>query len=174
MCTSGVDIGGVIRVDNMLEHHGETDSTEEEIPGAFEGLRALTTALGSDRVVIISKARETMQRVTMTWFEATRFFDRTGVLRRNVFFTRDRDGKGPIAAAKHVTVMVDDRLDCIRFVQDACPAATAVWFAGDDKVTARREALPPNVTVCDHWPTIVASLLGTDAGAPTTTGSDCS
>ena len=158
---SGVDIGGVIREDTMLDLDSEGHPVvTEEIPGAFDALRALTTSLGSDRVVVISKARENMQRLTLAWFDDTRFFERTGIPRRNVFFTRDRDGKGPIAHAKHVTAMVDDRLDCIRFVQESCPGAMGVWFAAPDKVAALREPLPADVTVCNHWPTIVATLLG--------------
>jgi hypothetical protein len=53
-----------------------------EVPGAFDGVRSLVAALGPDRVVVISKARDALVHRTWEWMEETRFFERTGMLRR--------------------------------------------------------------------------------------------
>ncbi len=79
--------------------------------------------------------------------------DRTPTLSK-VFFTPERSGKGPIAAREGVTVMVDDRLDCIDFVlQGVGPmGAWGAWL---------RPHMPPaaTLTICSTWESVCDTVL---------------
>jgi hypothetical protein len=104
-----------------------------------------------------------------------------------VHFTPTREGKGPIAAKHGVQLLVDDRLDCIQFVQAAVPGARGVLLAAPaagEPPTHRKPRrrskggkhgegaapLPQGVVACSDWAGVLAAVLqggGCEAGIAT-------
>ncbi len=156
-----VDFGGVIVVGDDHRTAGEDTMFGAQyleapaVPGVFAALRELTTRFGRNQVIIISKARSrTMKQRTREWLKHNRFYDQTGLLEKNVFFTDTREDKGKVAAKEQVSVMIDDHLDCIEAVQRWVRGARGVLFG-----TATAADLPRGVQASPTWADVVATLV---------------
>lgn len=100
----GFDFGGVIC------------QKEEEAPEVFPSIRKIITLVGAERVFIVSKAREAMQKRTMEWMNTKNFFEETGFSRKNIFFCYERKDKAGICRSHNITHFIDDRIDVLQFM----------------------------------------------------------
>lgn len=114
----GIDIGGVI-----IERATEPGDTSffsgaylqtPPVSGALESIRELRDGVFGDRIHLVSKCGEAVERKTRHWLEAVDFYDRTDIARINVHFCRKRIDKAPICEELGVTAFIDDRLDVLR------------------------------------------------------------
>jgi hypothetical protein len=109
----GLDIGRVITND---ARHGEFDIFSEYYlysvprPGATSTIRDLVNRRYGDDVHLISKAKQKIEGRMTELLHHWRFFERTGVLEKNVHFCRTDAEKTEIATALGVTEVVDDKV----------------------------------------------------------------
>lgn len=95
-----IDIGGVLGTKN------NTDKLVEEIPGAFECVRKISERY---RVFIISAVKnQAVLEKTLKWLSDTRFYERTGVKKENLFFVSSIDEKANKAKELNIEIMIDD------------------------------------------------------------------
>jgi hypothetical protein len=115
----GVDIGGVVlRHDNYQEdasRAGPLLGPGSELPGAREGIAALTSVFGG-RVYLVSKCGPLTQARTREWL-AEGFYDSTGLDPAAVRFCRRRSDKAGICADLGITHFVDDRLEVLSYLE---------------------------------------------------------
>jgi len=90
--TLGVDIGGVLieRVDARLDTSFFVDNylATPAVADAFDALHSLNVQRFGDRIFLVSKCGLQVQARTREWLEHHRFYDRTGMLRGHVHFSR--------------------------------------------------------------------------------------
>jgi hypothetical protein len=133
----GIDVGRVLV--GASTDGGEPDTsfltaTDDEAirippePGAFDVVRDAVERTGG-HVYVVSKCGPRIATLTLAWMEHQRFFELTGVERRNVFFVRKRPEKRDVAARHGLTHFVDDRLDVLGAMVGLVPRL--VWFGGN-------------------------------------------
>lgn len=116
----GLDVGGVI-IDRIKNDNTDTSFRSDNflrttaVPGAFEAIRAITSAFGPQNVFIISKVKSDAK--TRLWLGHNSFYERTRFRPENLRFCRERYEKGPIADSLPggpLTHFADDRADVLR------------------------------------------------------------
>jgi hypothetical protein len=124
----GVDVGNVIIcAAGGVEDTSFLSGSEEEAmqtpssQGCFEALARLCEAF-EGRLWIVSKAGPRVAARTLRWFEATRFFEITGIDPRHVRFCRERREKREHCVELGVTHFVDDRVDVLKHLLGLVPA----------------------------------------------------
>jgi hypothetical protein len=80
--------------------------------GMFDVVPALVERFGG-QVWIISKCGPRIQQRTLQWFERQRFYERTGIDRRNVRFCLRRPEKAVHCRELGITHFIDDRTDVL-------------------------------------------------------------
>ena len=80
--------------------------------GMFDVVPALVRRFGG-QVWIVSKCGKRIQERTLQWFERHRFFERTGIDRRNVRFCLRRPDKAVHCRELGITHFIDDRTDVL-------------------------------------------------------------
>lgn len=117
----GVDIGGVLipRVGVEAETTFKSENYLEtpEVPEAFEVLRQLVDRRFGRRVFLVSKCGPRIQMKSLRWLKHHRFFERTGVKPKHIYFCMERSDKAPMCRKLGITHFVDDRLDVLRSLQ---------------------------------------------------------
>jgi hypothetical protein len=86
----------------------------------FDVVPALVSRFGG-RVWIVSKCGQRIQERTMQWFDRHRFFDRTGIDRRNVRFCLTRPEKALHCREIGITHFIDDRTDVLEAMIGVVP-----------------------------------------------------
>lgn len=110
----GFDNGGVIlssandKTDTSFFGDDFLKSVTE--PDAFEVMKDIIAMAGSENAFIVSKCGKRIEERTLAYFEHHQLYERTGMLRKNVFFCRKREEKAPICKRLGITHFVDDRL----------------------------------------------------------------
>jgi hypothetical protein len=152
----GIDIGGVIisksggGSDTSFSREGLLDTPE--VPGAFEVISRLVNERFDTRVFLVSKCGPRVQAKTWRWLKHYRFFDRTGVKPRQVYFCLARSEKAEICRRLKITHFIDDRRDVLERLQDIdC-------LLLDRDGTANRRLLP-SIRVVKSWDEIAQVLL---------------
>ena len=99
----GIDVGGVIAVgDDAAASSAITDE-------CFAAVRTLVERFGAAHTFIVSKAGADTSARTRRWLSDQAFFERTGLLKQNVYFCAARPQKKAIADALGLTHFIDDR-----------------------------------------------------------------
>jgi len=113
----GIDIGGVI-----ITHvaRSQRESTKEDtsfaesflktppVPGAIQHIQALVKRFGKPNVFIISYAGSSMEQKSKLWLTHHNFYEKTGLLERNVVVCRIPSQKATICDRLGITHFVDD------------------------------------------------------------------
>ncbi|MFI9509795.1 hypothetical protein [Nocardia sp. NPDC052566] len=89
-------------------------------PNAFEVLPRLVERF-EGRAWVISKCGPRVERRTLQWLDHHEFYDRTGLLRGNVRFCRERADKALHCAELGITHMIDDRIEVHEALRDLVP-----------------------------------------------------
>jgi hypothetical protein len=118
----GIDIGGVI-ISRERDASDTSFSSEEyldtpEVADAFEVITRLVTERFEDRVFLVSKCGPRVQAKTRRWLKHHRFFERTCVKPKNVYFCLERSEKGQICRRLKITHFIDDRVDVLESLND--------------------------------------------------------
>ncbi|GID97351.1 hypothetical protein ACFQFC_07630 [Amorphoplanes digitatis] len=117
----GVDIGRVIIGGGVVPGSSDTQFfggdtarmlATPAVPGAFDALSRLVPRF--ERVWLVSKCGERVQRRSRQWLDHHHFWARTGISRDDVRFCRARPDKAVHCAELGITHFVDDRLDVHR------------------------------------------------------------
>jgi hypothetical protein len=88
--------------------------------GMFDVVPALVERFGG-QVWIVSKCGPRIQERTLQWFERHRFYERTGIDRRNVRFCLKRPDKAVHCQALGITHFIDDRTDVLAAMAGIVP-----------------------------------------------------
>jgi len=113
----GVDVGVII--DRI---HDGTDTSffgtryleTTPVPNVFDTLALLRSYF--ERVCIVSKCGDAIERKTRDWLEYHRFCARVGIEVRDLFFCSRREGKVPLCGQLGVTDFEDDRLEMLGYL----------------------------------------------------------
>jgi hypothetical protein len=116
----GIDVGRVL-ISPGDESRPDTSfiggTTEHALSTPpYEGMFDVVPALVSrfdGQVWIVSKCGKRIQERTLQWFERHRFFERTGIDRRNVRFCLKRPEKAVHCRELGITHFIDDRTDVL-------------------------------------------------------------
>jgi len=114
----GIDVGGVIidrerNDDSDTSLFGANYLNALAVPGALEAVARLNAGAFKDRVWIVSKCGDHIERRTREWLHHTEFLARTGIPDERLRFCRDRNQKAPIAEGLGLTAFVDDKLEVL-------------------------------------------------------------
>ena len=118
----GLDVGGVI-IDAIANDNTDTSFRSDNflattaVKGAFEAIKKLVEAYGSENIFIISKCGPEIERKTRLWLEATGFYTITGFDPANLYFCLNRPDKAPIAQELQLTDFVDDKAEVLRYME---------------------------------------------------------
>lgn len=114
----GVDIGGVI-IDRVKGDKSDTSMFSSryletpEVLNAIESIAALSEGPFKGRVVVVSKAGDSMRRKSIEWLKKRDFFRRVGIPEDNLKFTYSRFEKAAICSSLAVTHFVDDKCEVL-------------------------------------------------------------
>jgi len=162
----GLDIGRVII--NPAGTHGKEDTSflggsdanameTPPSPGAFEVIRELVEFY-EGRVWLVSKCGPRIQRRSRDWLRHQRFYEQTGLDRKNLRFCLKRPDKAIHCRQLQLTHFVDDRLDVLRHLRGVTPNR---FLFGHQKPKVQ---IPDWVTPVTDWAEVRAALL--PAGGP--------
>ena len=125
---SGIDVGRVL-ISPGDESKPDTSfiggSLEDALrtppyEGMFDVVPALVQRFGG-QVWIVSKCGQRIQDRTLQWFERHRFYERTGIDRRNVRFCLRRPDKAIHCRELGITHFIDDRVDVLMPMRSLVP-----------------------------------------------------
>lgn len=122
----GVDVGGVI-IDRKKNDNSDTSLlgpnylAAADVDLAFTYLALLNRGLFKDRVWIVSKCGENVERKTCEWMVHTKFHEVTGIPKERLVFVRGRADKAPVAERLELTHFVDDRLEVLHHMKGIVP-----------------------------------------------------
>lgn len=114
----GVDIGGVI-IDRVRGDNSDTSMFSDryletpEVKNAISAIAHLNEGVFHGRVVIVSKAGDTMRRKSMAWLKAHDFFKKVNIPENHIEFTYSRHEKAGICGQWGVTHFVDDKCEVL-------------------------------------------------------------
>ena len=120
----GIDIGRVIIAPPSEEGSdtsflGGTDESAmltRPSEGAFDAIADLTNHF-EGRVWLVSKCGPKIQQRTRLWLAHWRFFEHTGIPKKNLRFCRQRPQKADHCAKLGINYFVDDRVDVLRHLR---------------------------------------------------------
>jgi len=149
----GVDIGRVL-IDgdsakspdtNFLSGGIEQALRSPPVDGAIEGLAALIETFGPASVWLVSKAGDRVADKTRRWLDAREVYAKTGLVREQVVFVRERADKARIARRHGLTHFIDDRVDVLGHLRGLVPH---LFLFGE---AAERNDAPAWTTRCPTW-----------------------
>ncbi|MET8151255.1 hypothetical protein ACIBSW_21235 [Actinoplanes sp. NPDC049668] len=153
----GVDIGRVIIGGGVVPGGSDTQFfggdtarmlATPAVPGAFDALSRLVPRF--ERVWLVSKCGERVQRRSRQWLDHHDFWARTGIARDDVRFCRARPDKAVHCAELGITHFVDDKLDVHRALRGVVahrylfgpqPAPPPGWVRHTETWTAAEAAI---------------------------------
>jgi len=164
----GVDIGGVIvsAASSRRDSNGKIQGSEDTSffgdnflgtppePGCIHILRRLVSErFGTENVFLISKSQPQNQIRTMEWLKHINFFERTGILEKNVFFCTQRCQKKEICERLGINHFIDDRLDVLESVVEVSTMQTCLLYSPQPPEEYAQEPLfySPSITKCSNW-----------------------
>ncbi len=146
----GVDIGGVLirRCDDDADtsFFGKNYLKTPEVGGGFEVLRKLNDC--GVTIHLVSKCGANTQAKTLEWLDYHEFYARTGTLRENIHFCRERHQKAGICKSISASHFVDDRLEILSYL-DTVPYRYLINSV-EQEVSRYRRALNM-VSVVEDW-----------------------
>lgn len=97
----GIDIGNVLRTIEI-----------DILPNAFEVIERLQYKFNN--IYIISRVNDSQRERALRWFETSDIFNRTGIIKENVYFCFDRRDKAVFVRGLNIDYFIDDRADVLR------------------------------------------------------------
>ena len=156
----GIDIGGVII--KPAETEGDTSFFTDDylatpmFDDAFETMARLREERFGEGIYIVSKCGPRVQQKSLDWLEHHDFYARTGLLRENIHFCRERKDKAPICEKLGISIFIDDRLDVLGHMS---AVETRIHFCGSERARRKNAAAKPPYTRCDNWGEVATLLL---------------
>jgi hypothetical protein len=160
----GIDIGGVIidrdAIDNSdTSLFGPNYLKAKAVEGVFDAVARLNTNLFKDRVFLVSKCGESVEKKTREWLRANGFHNYTGVPEENLHFCRQREEKAPIAMNLKLTHFVDDRAEILHHLHGIVPHR--ILFRGTLRELERFWGKTMSgVLIAGYWPELVGWIEG--------------
>lgn len=157
----GVDVGGVI-IDKTLNDNTDTSFFSDNylkttaVLDVFNVLKQLVSKRFDDQVFIVSKCGESVEEKTRHWLRHHNFYERTGILPRNVRFCRTRPGKAPICSGLGITHFVDDKLEVLGYLTTV---PNQFLLQGEPEEILRFGTHVKQVHQVDSWQQIAEKLL---------------
>lgn len=141
------------------EQDEDTAQLGDLIPGAIETITKLVNEYGKDSVILLSKAGEKMAKDTINHLINLEFFEKTGVLRDNVFFCKTRKQKSIIIETFGITHFIDDRFTVLKHI---APNVQCFLFQTD--ISDEEERLPigyifDNIITVSGWAELEKYLM---------------
>lgn len=156
----GIDIGGVLiegsNEDGLFFSHRFLEVPE--VQGAFEALAQLVTYYGDTSLFLVSKCSEPIQQKTLQWLEARQFYKRTGFLRHQVLFCRNRVDKSLIAQQQYLNTFVDDRFAVLQHMLSI--QELYLFKPSENELSeAKADSDAAPIQVHTHWHDLVHVIL---------------
>jgi hypothetical protein len=123
------------------------------VPGAVAGVRHIVRRLGAERVFIVSKAHGEGREKTLRWLEHRDIYERTGICRHHIFFTRTKPEKTPVCRFLGITAFVDDSPDVLRDMAKPPPPAGSGKSGGLRAIKASQAAAAAAAAAKEAVPT---------------------
>jgi hypothetical protein len=114
----GVDIGNVI-----INHRGQQDMSIDRkeyslIPaesGVFEALNYLKRTT-FPTIYLVSRCSSWAEESILEWLRANDFYTKTGIMRNQVYFCRERHQKAEVCLKLGITHFIDDRMEILSYL----------------------------------------------------------
>ncbi len=158
--TLGVDIGNVIINNRNLDP--EITQVDEVIyanfpptEDVFDALKILNTKF-SGKVYLISKCTEWAEIQILSWLDKHDFYNKTGILKENIFFVRKRNEKDGVCQKLNITHFIDDRLEVLSYMIESTP--NLFLFQPDNDEVAQFAKFLPQVTIVNNWKEVVGKM----------------
>lgn len=162
MPSIGIDIGNVIIGDDTDAPAMFTQGylNAQELPGAIDTIAWLNQRSPfRDRVYLVSKCGETVQRKTMEWLDAKNFWVLTSIDRVKVRFCLERTDKAVIAKELGLTYFVDDRLEILGYLAEICTGGRFL-FRGKAREIQKYSIFLGAVECVESWKELKSRLGG--------------
>lgn len=156
----GIDVGGVIisratgAPDTFLSH--ESFLEMPEVPGSIDTIKRLVSERFENRVFLVSKCGPRVQAKTRRWLKHHRFFERTGVGPKHVYFCLERSEKAQICRRLKITHFIDDRVDVLNALQNV----SCLLFDSDGSSSVRSSS---PIRLVRSWNEVAQILLARPA-----------
>jgi hypothetical protein len=163
MSKIGIDFGGVIT--RRVEGHQDTSFFGEQYitspaePGAFDGIKDITTDVGAENVWIVSKASQHTQLKTVNWLNASGFFELTGMKPDNIRFTHKRHDKAGVAKELGLTHFIDDSAEVLTYLSGLV-TYLFLYNPSQESLKASKKIIPPP-SVSYDWVTLRGLIRNT-------------
>lgn len=120
--------------------------------GAFESIASLAKCFRSE-VWIVSKCGPSVEKKTRAWLDHNRFYERTGVLKANIRFCRERSAKAAICEELGISHFVDDRIDVLL---PMVGVVSNLYLFGEQPSSAHRRT---SITPVRNWGETVTQIV---------------
>ena len=154
----GVDVGGVIidRVNDGTDtsFFGHNFLQTTAVPDVFDVLKSLSGRFS--KIVVVSKCGQRIQEQTLKWLDHQEFYQRTGILKSDVHFCRERRDKAGICERLGVTHFVDDRLEVLGYLTTV---SNLYLFRPSDNEVRKFARFLPRVKRVETWREVASDLI---------------
>jgi len=159
----GVDIGNVIidyrpiigTKDETLWNEKHSDLLPAE--NMFDCLKELNEGKFKDSIFLVSKLKVEQDSRTLAWLKDNKFFEKTGINPKNMFFCRERSDKEKICRENGITHFVDDRLEVLSYMIGVVPNLY-LYQPDEEEVRQFKQFLPKVIRVTD-WLDLTKRLI---------------
>lgn len=137
----GFDIGGTITQATF------GSNVKEPWPESFRVIKRILLEI-SPLAYIVSRVNEEQKTRAINWLYDNDVYAKTGLLKDNVFWCKERHEKGPIVQTLGITHFIDDRPEVMKYL----PLDTVKIMINPDPVHLYEHCnLLRNYTVCKDW-----------------------
>jgi hypothetical protein len=157
----GVDFGRVIcDIDHDNAKPPFDDERYLEVPaveGAFEALRRLVAERFAEEVMIISQCISEEEILVRNWLSRHKFHEECAVLKQNIYFCGNAEGKAAYCRRYGINHFIDDRLEVLKHLVGHVPNL----YLFQPKFDEMEEFIHylPRVVRVESWQEVLALLL---------------
>ena len=147
-----IDVGGVIVKMGDLndEPIKKNDIIQNDyLDSSLFFIKMLVKILGSDNVIILSKAGNKHSTIILQSFIDDNFFEKTNVELKNVFFCKEKNHKSTIIEMFDISIHFDDRFSVIQHINKTVLCVLFPIDDGNDKLPISFNGL--NIIKVNKW-----------------------
>ncbi len=143
--TIGIDFGKTI---GLIEE-------EQAYKDSFSVIRFLKNNYGEENIYIISKAREIMRLKILEWLLKNKFFKKTGLLQKNLFFCNNYEDKSILVKKLKINVFIDDHIKVIQGMIPLDQIIKVIWFNKDANIKLIEKKYRVKINITNKWNKII-------------------
>ena len=147
-----IDVGGVIvKMGDLNDEPIKKDDIiqNDYLDSSLFFIKMLVKILGSDNVIILSKAGNKHSAIILQSFIDDNFFEKTNVELKNVFFCKEKNHKSTIIEMFDISIHFDDRFSVIQHINNNVFCILFPIDDDNDKIPINFSGL--NVVKVNKW-----------------------